>query len=56
MSEPAVYTPAEAATILKVTRRTIYNWVRSKKLRAFKIGGSVRIREKDLDQPMRRRV
>lgn len=36
--ELKVYTPEEVAEILKVTRRTVYNWIRSEKIEAKKIG------------------
>lgn len=38
-------TPQEAAQFLRVTRRTIYAWLRAKKLRAVKVGGQWRILE-----------
>ncbi len=42
------YSPQEVAEMLKVSRQTVYNWIRSEKLKAHKVGGSVRIYETDL--------
>lgn len=42
-------TPAEAAKILRVDRRTIYEWLRSGKLKAVKFGGAWRIPRKSID-------
>lgn len=42
-------TPYEAAEIFGVTFRTIYNWVRSGKLRAVKIGKQWRIPKAAVD-------
>ena len=36
-------TPAEVAERLKVTRKSVYRWVASGRLRSVKIGSSVRI-------------
>ena len=33
-----VYTLAEIEELLQVTRRTLYNWIKSGKLKAFRIG------------------
>ena len=38
-----VYTLEELAEILQVTRRTLYNWIKDKKLKAFKVGKSWRV-------------
>jgi excisionase family DNA binding protein len=38
----------EAAEILKVTRRSIYNYINEKKLRAVKVGREWRVSHKDL--------
>jgi excisionase family DNA binding protein len=37
------YTPSHVADLLQVKRRTIYAWVRDKKLSAVKVGNRVRI-------------
>jgi len=41
-------TPISVAKMLKVSRLTVYRWIKEKKLRAVKVGGLVRIREEDL--------
>jgi len=40
---PTYYTPIEVADLLHLKRRTIYSFVRNKKLLAVKIGNRVRI-------------
>lgn len=39
----AYLTPDEAAKLLRVDRHTIYEWCRSKKMKAVKVGRSWRI-------------
>lgn len=34
----------EAAELFDVTRKTIYNWIETGKMDAFKVGGSLRIK------------
>ena len=56
MTEPEtwkVYTPDEVAKILKVTRRTIYRWIKSKVLEAIKIDGVYRIPEDSINKVLR---
>lgn len=48
MDEVKVYTLAEVAAILKVTRRTLYNYVKAGTLPAVKIGKSWRVSEEAL--------
>lgn len=43
-----LYTIAEVAEILKVTERTVYNYVKSGSIPAAKIGKHWRIKEADL--------
>lgn len=45
---PVLYTPEEAAQKLKVTRRSIYAWLRSGRLRGLRAGDQWRIAEDDL--------
>lgn len=45
-----VYTLAEVADILQITRRTIYNWVKSGKLKTFKAGRSWRVTREALEE------
>jgi excisionase family DNA binding protein len=42
-SKPAYLTPQETAELLRVDRRTIYNWIRTGKLKAIKFGDTWRI-------------
>ena len=48
MAEPKVYTLEEIETMLHVTRRTLYNWIKDKKLKAFKVGKEWRVTEEEL--------
>ncbi|PZN07746.1 MAG: hypothetical protein DIU76_04010 [Bacillota bacterium] len=43
-------TPEEVADILRVTRRTVYEWLRTGRLRGLKAGPFWRIRPEDLDR------
>lgn len=45
---PVLYTPAELEEILKLTRRTIYELIKSGRLRAFKVGDSWRVMDHEL--------
>ena len=47
--ELRVFTPAEAAAILKVNPQTIWKYIREGKLMASKLGRVYRIREIDLE-------
>ena len=38
-----LYTPNQVADLLQVTRRTIYVWIRKRKLAAVRAGNRVRI-------------
>lgn len=49
LESPELLTPTEAANILKVTVRTIYQWITDGVLPAAKIGGRWRIRRSDID-------
>lgn len=49
MEEIRVYTLQEAADILKVTRRSIYNYINGKQLKAVKVGRNWRVTHKDLE-------
>jgi excisionase family DNA binding protein len=48
-SEPALLTPEEVATRLRVTRRTIYAWLKVGRLRGLRAGKGWRIRPADLE-------
>ncbi len=43
-----IYTLDELAELLKVTKRTLYNYVRSGKLEAVKVGREWRVTEEQL--------
>lgn len=43
-----LYSPEDVAKILRVSRRSIYNYIKSGKLKAVKIGREWRITEKNL--------
>lgn len=52
-STPIVYTPAEAATILRCSPSAVYAMVASGQLRAYRIGKrGIRIRQEALDEVM----
>lgn len=44
------YTPKEVASILKVDRNTVYQYISSGKLNAFYIGRQRRIKKSDLEK------
>lgn len=46
--ELILYSPEDVAKILRVSRRSIYNYIKSGKLKAVKIGKEWRITEKNL--------
>jgi excisionase family DNA binding protein len=48
MEDFKLYTINELTTILKVTQRTVYNYIKSKNLKALKIGKYWRVRHTDL--------
>jgi excisionase family DNA binding protein len=47
--EETYYTLPEVAEKLKVSRRTVYRWVRARELPAYKLGGEFRITQRDLE-------
>ncbi|OHW61240.1 helix-turn-helix domain protein [Andreesenia angusta] len=49
MSDLKVYTLKEVEPILKVTQRTLYNYIKSGKLKAVKIGKEWRVKHSDLE-------
>lgn len=48
MTVPILYTPEEVAKNLKVTRRSVYEWLLKGKLRGLRAGDTWRIAERDL--------
>ncbi len=49
MAEEKYYTIEEIAKILKVVYLTVYRWIQSGKLVAFKAGKQYRVKKEDLD-------
>jgi len=49
MADIKVYTLEEVAEIVKLTRRTLYNYVKAGKLKAVKMGKYYRVSEKALN-------
>lgn len=45
-----VYTLKEIEDLLHVTRRTLYNWIKGGKLRAFRIGKEWRVTREALEE------
>ena len=48
MEEIKIYTLTEAVDILKVTRRTLYNYIKSGQLKAVKMGREWKITHENL--------
>lgn len=45
-----VYTLKEIEDLLQVTRRTLYNWIKDGKLKAFRIGKEWRVTKEALEE------
>jgi excisionase family DNA binding protein len=52
MADP-FYTPDELATLLKVTRQAIYNWIQQGRIAAVRIGRTVRIPGDEVERLLR---
>ncbi len=50
MQDLTLYTVEEVKDILKISQRTLYNYIKSGKITAVKIGKYWRIRQSDLQQ------
>ncbi len=48
--EEKFYKVGEIAELLKVTRQTVYNWIRAGKLKAERFGNSIRISAEELER------
>lgn len=48
MAELKVYTTEEVMGVLKVSKRTLYNYIKAGQLKAFKVGKEWRITEEAL--------
>lgn len=53
MPDITVYTLKEVADILKVSRQTIYNYLKAGRLRATKFGKEYRVTKEDLEEFIR---
>jgi excisionase family DNA binding protein len=53
MSLPALYTAEETAAKLKVTRRAVYRWLSTGKLKGLRVGPHWRIAEEELMEFMK---
>src|SRR5438105_1633493 len=49
MNEKTLYTPEEVAASLRVTRRTVYEWLKIGRLRGLRVGRGWRIRAEDVE-------
>ena len=49
-SAQPLLTITEAAQLFKVKRPTVAGWIRENRLKAFKIGGCIRIKVEDVEQ------
>lgn len=50
MTSEQYYTIEEVAKMLKVAYLTVYRWIQSEKLTAYKAGKQYRIKKEDLDK------
>jgi putative molybdopterin biosynthesis protein len=50
MADIKVYTATEALDILKVTRRTLYRYIKAGQIKAIKLGREYRITEESLKE------
>ena len=48
--EEAYFTVDEVAERLKVSHMTVYRWIKTGKLDAYKLGGEFRITERDIER------
>lgn len=48
MADLRVYTTEEVMGVLKVTKRTLYNYIKAGQLKAFKVGREWRVTEEAL--------
>ena len=54
MTKDQYYSIEEVSQILKVAYLTVYRWIKSDKLIAYKAGKQYRIKEEDLDRFIKR--
>lgn len=48
-----MFTVKETAAIFKVTKQTVYNWIKSGKLETVRICGNIRITEEEIERKKR---
>jgi excisionase family DNA binding protein len=53
---PTLYTPEEVAKKLRVSRRAVYEWLKSGKLNGLKAGQYWRVTEEDMTQFLKRHL
>ena len=51
LGDEKLFKPSEVAQILGVSERTVYQWLRSKKIKGIKYGGLWRVKKSDLLNP-----
>jgi len=51
---PTLYTPEEVAKKLRVSRRTVYEWLNSGRMNGLKAGQYWRVTEEDMTQFLKR--
>jgi excisionase family DNA binding protein len=51
--DDAFYTPEELATMLKVTRQAVYNWIQQGYMESVRIGRTVRIPREEVERLLR---
>lgn len=49
MKDDAVFSTKEVAEKFKVTYLTVFRWIKSGKLKAFKVGKQYRVKREDLE-------
>lgn len=47
---PKLYTPEEVASLLRISRRTVYRWLAAGKLKAVKIGKGWRVSQETMEE------
>lgn len=52
MIDERIYTPQEVADLMHVKLRTVYDWIKKDKLKAFQVGRLWRISESELNRVM----
>ena len=45
-----MFTIQEVADMFHVTRKTVYNWINAGRLRAMRVGGTLRVDQAEIDR------